>query len=49
MLLEVERGSNRSHTVENSFWKKLCTSHKTDYEVAERVRIFCVWNVEQVK
>ena len=30
-MLEVERGSTRSHTLEKSLWKKLWTCRKTDY------------------
>jgi hypothetical protein len=30
-LLEIERGSTRSNSLENSLWKRLWTSHKTDY------------------
>jgi hypothetical protein len=29
-ILEIERGSTRSHRVENSFWKRLRTCRKTD-------------------
>jgi sugar diacid utilization regulator len=29
--------STRSHSVENSFWKRLLTNHKTDYGMNERV------------
>jgi hypothetical protein len=29
-ILEIERGSNRSHCVENSLWKRLRTCRKTD-------------------
>ena len=38
-ILETERGSTRSHSVENSLWKRLRTSRKTDYEMNE----FCQW------
>jgi hypothetical protein len=30
-LLEIERGSTRSHFVENWLWKGLCICRKTDY------------------
>ena len=30
-ILEIERGSNRSHCVENSVWKRLWTCHTKDY------------------
>ena len=30
-LLEIKRGSIRSHSVEKSLWKEVWTSHKTDY------------------
>jgi hypothetical protein len=29
-ILEVERGSTRSHSVENSLWKKVYICHKAD-------------------
>jgi hypothetical protein len=31
--LEIERGSTRSHCVENSLWKRLRTCRKTDYRI----------------
>jgi hypothetical protein len=31
MVLEIETGSTRSQSVENSFWKRLRTSRKIDY------------------
>jgi hypothetical protein len=34
-ILEIEIGSIRSHFVENSLWKRLWTSRKTDYEMNE--------------
>jgi hypothetical protein len=34
-VLEIERGSTRSHPVENSRWKRLWTFRKTDYEMVE--------------
>jgi hypothetical protein len=34
-VLEIERGRTRSHPVENSLWKRLRTSHKTDYRMNE--------------
>jgi hypothetical protein len=30
-LLISEGGSSRSHYVESSLWKRLCTCHETDY------------------
>ena len=30
-LLEIKRGSTRSNSLEKSLWKRLWTSHKTDY------------------
>jgi hypothetical protein len=30
MILEIERGKNRSQFVENSLWKRLWTCSKTD-------------------
>jgi hypothetical protein len=32
-ILEIERGSTRSHPVENSLWKRLRTCRKTDYRM----------------
>jgi hypothetical protein len=32
-LKEIERGSTRSHPVENSLWKRLQTCRKTDYRM----------------
>jgi hypothetical protein len=32
-ILEIERGSTRSHPVENSLWKRLWTCRKTDYSM----------------
>jgi hypothetical protein len=32
-VLEIERGSTRSHPVENSLWKRLRTCRKTDYRM----------------
>jgi hypothetical protein len=34
-ILEIERGSTRSHSVENSLWKRLRTCRKTDYRMNE--------------
>jgi len=28
--MEIERGSTRSNSVENSLWKRILTCHKTD-------------------
>jgi hypothetical protein len=36
-ILEIERGSTRSHPVENSPWKRLRTCRKTDYRMNECV------------
>ena len=33
MILEIERGSTRLHTVENSLWKRLWTCHNTEYVI----------------
>jgi hypothetical protein len=30
-VLEIKRGSTRSHSLENSLWKRLWTCHTTDY------------------
>jgi hypothetical protein len=32
-LEEIEKGSTRSHPVENSLWKRLRTCRKTDYRM----------------
>jgi hypothetical protein len=32
-IMEIERGSTRSHPVENSLWKRLRTCRKTDYRM----------------
>jgi predicted DNA-binding ribbon-helix-helix protein len=32
-LKETEKGSTRSHSMENSFWKKLRTCHKMDNRI----------------
>jgi len=32
-IQEIERGSTRLHSVENSLWKRLWTCHKWDYEM----------------
>jgi hypothetical protein len=34
-ILEIERGSTRSHPVENSLWKRLRTCRKRDYRMNE--------------
>jgi hypothetical protein len=34
-ILEIERGSTRSHRVETSLWKRLRTCRKTDYGMNE--------------
>jgi hypothetical protein len=34
-ILEIKRGSTRSHCVENSLWKRLRTCRKTDYRMNE--------------
>ena len=31
MILKIERGSTRSHSVEKSLWKRLRTCRKTNY------------------
>jgi hypothetical protein len=32
-ILEIERGSTRSHSMKNSLWKRLRTCRKTDYRM----------------
>jgi hypothetical protein len=39
-MLEVDRGSNRPHSLENSFWKGLWTLRKADYNVCEDMDLF---------
>ena len=34
-MLEIEKGSTGSHSVEDLIWKRLCTCRKTDYRVTE--------------
>ena len=34
-MLDIERGSTRSHCVENSIWQRLWTCRKTDYVMNE--------------
>jgi hypothetical protein len=34
-ILEIERGSTRSHPAENSLWKRLRTCRKTGYRMNE--------------
>ena len=34
-ILEIEKESSRSHSVENSGWKRLWTCRKTDYWMNE--------------
>jgi hypothetical protein len=38
-ILEIERGSTRSNSVENSLWKSLRTSRKTDYRLNNECEI----------
>jgi hypothetical protein len=40
-ILEIERGSTRSHPVENSLWKRLRTCRKTDYRMMYDVNLLC--------
>jgi hypothetical protein len=35
MIFEIERGSTRSHYVESSLWKRLCTCRETDCGMSE--------------
>jgi len=37
-LLEIERGSTRSHSVENSLWNGIWTCRKTDYLMMMHIR-----------
>jgi len=36
--LEIETGSMRSLSVENSLWKRLQTCHKTDNEMSNKLK-----------
>jgi hypothetical protein len=38
-ILEIVRGSNKSHSAENSLWKRLRTCRKTDYRTHNVVHI----------
>jgi hypothetical protein len=38
-MLDVERGSTRSHCVENLLWKRLWARLKMDYEMKETIAI----------
>ena len=40
-VLETERGSTRSHTLENSLWKRLWTCRKTLFDNDKK--IFWIW------
>jgi hypothetical protein len=43
MILVIERGSTRSHCVENSLWKGLWSCNKTDYRMSKFLA-FCLTN-----
>ena len=43
-MLQIEGGSTRSHSVKNSLWKKIWTSHKADYRM-DAVNCFGYWVV----
>jgi hypothetical protein len=50
MLPETERGSTRSHSVENSLWKKLWTCRKTDYTMNEcEVLLEVFWEIRECR
>jgi hypothetical protein len=40
-ILEIERENTRSHSVENSPWKRLWTCRKVDYEMNELMAKYC--------
>jgi hypothetical protein len=44
-ILQVERGSSRSHSVENSHWKRLLTSRKIDYGLNELEKFWCLSDI----
>jgi hypothetical protein len=35
MMMEVDRGSNRSHSLENSLWKRRRARRNVEYNVCE--------------
>ena len=43
MILEIERGSTRLHTVENSLWKRLWTCHNTEYVIVCVCMYVCMY------
>jgi hypothetical protein len=47
-ILEIERGSTRSHSMENSLWKRLWTCRKTDCRMNEYINDLLV-NIEGAK
>jgi hypothetical protein len=42
MIIETERRSIRPHSVKDSYWKRPCTCHKTDYGMIEYIYNLCV-------
>jgi len=38
-VLEIERGSTRSHPMENSLWMSLWNCRKTEYGINEQVTL----------
>jgi len=48
-ILETERGSTRSHCVENWLWNGLWTFCKTGHGLNEYVRSDMVWNVNEIQ
>jgi hypothetical protein len=41
-MLKIEKGSTKSHSVENSPWKRLWTFRKTDYRMHDHASVFGV-------
>jgi len=39
-MMEVDRGSNGSHSLENSLWKRLRARRKVEYNVCEDMDLF---------
>jgi len=43
--VEVERGNSRSHSVENSHWKRLLACRKIDYGLHELEKFWCLSDI----
>jgi hypothetical protein len=42
LILEIEKGSTKSHSFDNSLWKRLWTSGKTDGRMNEFLVVMLV-------